>query len=217
MGIAREICRPADVSSEAAGADAGPSPPPTGWPGPALRRLALKLDLAIGTLTEAVGAALVVAETCHPLCRRRLALRLQQPADVDRRACQFSVSVAGDARRRRRLSPRRAHAADHLRQLAEPRPQPMARDRRRARRHRLRPRDPDAGGAVSADPAIDRADHPADLGRLPGRSPSSSARPCWRSSRCCACSKRRRWRGFVLAVAVRRRGRRRHCGWRSRC
>ena len=44
----------------------------------------------------------------------------------------------------------------------------MARHGRRARRHRLRPRDPGAGGAVSAGPAIDRADHPADLRRLPG-------------------------------------------------
>ena len=86
----------------------------------------------------------------YPLCRRRLALCLQQPADVDRRARQFSVLVAGDARRRRRLSPRQAHAADHLCRLAHSGMGPMAGDGGRARRHRLRPRNPGAGGTVSS-------------------------------------------------------------------
>src|SRR5262249_9490102 len=63
MGVAREICRQLGMSSEI---------PELAQPlavaaEPAwieLRRLALKIDRAIGTLSEAAGAALVLAETC---------------------------------------------------------------------------------------------------------------------------------------------------------
>ena len=86
-------------------------------PGAACAAPRFTLDALIGRVAEALGAVLVVGRDLHPVCRRRLALRLRQPAHVDRRTRHLSVPVAGDARRRRRAAPRRAHAADHLCQL----------------------------------------------------------------------------------------------------
>jgi hypothetical protein len=72
----------------------------------------------------------------HPLCWRRVALRLQQPNHRDRRTRHVPVPAARDDRGSGGGAPRRAHAAYHLRQLVRPQMGQLARHRRRAGGHR---------------------------------------------------------------------------------
>ena len=77
----------------------------------------LRPRMVIGRVAEFVGAAAGAGRDLHPLCRRRLALCLQQPDHLDRRAGDLPLPVAGDVRRRGGRAARRAHAADDICQL----------------------------------------------------------------------------------------------------
>ncbi len=63
-----------------------------------LRHAAFLLDRGIGLVTESVGAVIVVAETFILFAGVVSPLRLQQPDLLDRRAGEFPVPVALDAR-----------------------------------------------------------------------------------------------------------------------
>ena len=185
-------------------------------PGPALRRLALKVDLAIGTFAEAAGARWCWPKSCILFAGVVSRYVFDSPLMWTDELANFLflwLAMLGTVVALRRDGHMRL--TTFVNSVSPERGRWLG-DRRRPRRHRLRPRDPAAGRAISRRPALDRADHAADLRRLAGRWRSWSAPPCWRSSPCCACSKPRagaalRWRSRWSARSPSR------CGWRSRC
>ena len=71
----------------------------------------MRSNAAIGRLVETARGRAGRGRDGDPVRGRRLALRLQPPAHLVRRACLDPVPVARHARRGRRLSARRAYAA----------------------------------------------------------------------------------------------------------
>ena len=112
-GPAREVLRQARLTSErpvvTLAADAGgrlASSARAGW---------TRFDRAHRAARPRFRAAIAGrARGDHPVRRRRLALRLQRAAHLVGRARLDPLPLAGDARRRDRAAPRRAHAADDL-------------------------------------------------------------------------------------------------------
>ena len=152
------------------------------WAG--TRRLALKVDFAIGTLAEAFGAALVLAEIgilfAGVVSRYVFNSPLMWTDELANFLFLWLAMLGAVVAFRRDGHMRLTTFVNSL----EPRARPMAGDRRRPGHHRLRPRDPGAGGPISAGPAIDDVDHPAVLRRLPRARDPGRLDPAWRSSPC---------------------------------